>query len=103
MGVGNPMALLGKLQRGQSVEIMEDAQRITIEPSDVIGDSKPGRVIALLGGEFFSSYYFLMNPTQPHHYADSLPALATASYLGTRPHHVYHDHLQVDSVRPTMQ
>lgn len=48
-GLKNPLQLLGQLQKGSVVEIMEQGQVVKIQPMDVLGPPRPGRVIAVLG------------------------------------------------------
>ncbi|MBP2132308.1 ribonuclease Z [Methanomicrobium sp. W14] len=44
-----PGPLFGKLQRGQSVVVEKDGQRITVNPAEVMGPPRPGRKIVYTG------------------------------------------------------
>mmetsp|Transcript_56244 Transcript_56244/g.168406 ORF Transcript_56244/g.168406 Transcript_56244/m.168406 type:complete len:498 (-) Transcript_56244:1320-2813(-) len=48
-GLKNPLALLGKLQRGESVVVMEGGETRTLHPADFLGPPRLGRTVAVLG------------------------------------------------------
>lgn len=55
-GLKNPMALLGRLQKGEAVEICADNGKVVVlEPSTLVSAPKPGRVIAVIGDSSDSS------------------------------------------------
>lgn len=55
-GVKNPLSLLGQLQRGETVQIMEGGRTCSLHPADFLGPPRPGRTVAVLGDTCDSRY-----------------------------------------------
>lgn len=44
-----PGPLFGKLQRGETISVKKDGETVTVTPSDVMGEQRPGRKIVYTG------------------------------------------------------